>query len=181
MRMPDCSLWDTSRQPLARNNRGVDRRYAVVARKNGDAASCSKVVAPNIDAVARGDGVVLRIDDAVFPEVAGGGSEHRHRCTEERVRPCERRRCSSERRWRSSGRRKRASAARQRRSQERARAVAAGGRDGAAAGSGHASRSRARAPALTSTPRPTPRPAAAPARWPPPADPEGTCTCAEYV
>jgi hypothetical protein len=77
----------------AGKNGCVDRRYVVVARRNADAASCSQVVVPNIDAVVRSDGVVLRIDDAVFPGVSGGCSEHRYRCTEGRVCCGERRRC----------------------------------------------------------------------------------------
>jgi len=81
----------------------VVRRCAVVARRNAGAASCSQVVVPNIDAVVRRDGVVIRIDKADFPGVSGGCSEHRHRCTEGRVCRGERRRRRPHRRCRGSG------------------------------------------------------------------------------
>jgi hypothetical protein len=93
--LPLISYPDTTRprqcDRATRRVRLVDRRCTSVARRNGEAASCSKVVALNSDAVARGDAVVPRIDDAFFPGEIGGCSERRHRCAKGRIRRCERR------------------------------------------------------------------------------------------
>ncbi len=76
----------------AGKNGCVDRRCAVVARRNADAAFMQQSRSSEHRRRCARDGVVLRIDDAVFPGVSGGCSEHRHRCTEGRVCRGERRR-----------------------------------------------------------------------------------------